>query len=491
MSSNEESPQLVSLSEIQRNEALKRFQIIQPFVEDLVPLPNIAVTSGLGLRTLRRWANDYKCNGLIGLVRQARNDKGNRNLPDDVVFLVEAAALKKPPLSVANVHRLVTEICIKQGWKVPSYSQVYSIVSNLEPGLVMLAHEGSKAYDEAFDLIFRREAARPNEMWQADHTPLDIQILGSGGKAYRPWLTAILDDYSRAVPGYFLGIEPPSALRTALALRQAIWRKSEPHWHLQGIPDSFYTDHGSDFTSNHMEQVSADLKVQLYFSNVGCPRGRGKIERLFGSINELFLSRLPGYISPGVDSWPDPVMTLAELEQAFRKWLVDDYLQRIHSETKMAPQLRWEESGFIPRMPISLEQLDLLLLTVAKPRKVHKDGIYFSGLRFMDTTLAGYVGESVVIRYDPRDMAEIRIFHDGKFLCRAVSGEIANQTVTLKSIIEARRQRKKELRGTLREHSEFIGKFLEVHHPKPISIETSSTAENIESSPRLKRYKDD
>ena len=39
-------------------------------------------------------------------------------------------------------------------------------------------------------------------------------------------------------------------------------------------------------------------------------------------------------------------------------------------------------------MPDSLEQLDLLLLTVAKPRKIHPDGIRFQGLRYLDPLLA-------------------------------------------------------------------------------------------------------
>jgi hypothetical protein len=37
----------------------------------------------------------------------------------------------------------------------------------------------------------------------------------------------ILDDYSRAVAGYFLFFEASSAAQTALALRQAIWRKDD------------------------------------------------------------------------------------------------------------------------------------------------------------------------------------------------------------------------------------------------------------------------
>ena len=45
----------------------------------------------------------------------------------------------------------------------------------------------------------------------------------------------------------------------------------------------FYTDHGSDFTSHHMEQVAIDLKINLMFFKSWCPRGRGKIERFSDS----------------------------------------------------------------------------------------------------------------------------------------------------------------------------------------------------------------
>ena len=52
----------------------------------------------------------------------------------------------------------------------------------------------------------------------------------------------------------------------------------------------------------------------------------------------------------------------------------------------------------------------------------------------MDPTLAAYVKEAVTIRYDPRDVAEIRVFHRNRFLCRAVSPEHSGQAITLKDI---------------------------------------------------------
>jgi putative transposase len=38
-------------------------------------------------------------------------------------------------------------------------------------------------------------------------------------------LTIVLDDYSRAVAGYALSLHDRSSIQTALALRQATWRK--------------------------------------------------------------------------------------------------------------------------------------------------------------------------------------------------------------------------------------------------------------------------
>ena len=135
------------------------------------------------------------------------------------------------------------------------------MIGKLAPALVTLAHEGSKTYSTSFDLVHRTEADAPNAIWQADHTELDILVRDDDGNARRPWLTIVLDDYSRAVAGYLLSFEAPSAIQTALALRQAIWRKPQAGWHICGIPQVLYIDHGSDFTSQHIEQVAADLKI--------------------------------------------------------------------------------------------------------------------------------------------------------------------------------------------------------------------------------------
>ncbi|MGH2248908.1 Mu transposase C-terminal domain-containing protein, partial [Enterococcus faecalis] len=78
---------------------------------------------------------------------------------------------------------------------------------------------------------------------QADHTLLDIFILDQKGNLNRPWLTIIMDAYSRALAGYFLSFDAPNAQNTALTLHQAIWNKNDTDGPVCGIPEKFYTDH--------------------------------------------------------------------------------------------------------------------------------------------------------------------------------------------------------------------------------------------------------
>src|SRR4051794_35952406 len=486
-------PSLTGLSEAQRERALERFQIVRPFLEDGIPLARVARERGIILRTLQRWVVRYRREGLAGLARKERSDRGQRQLSHNLRQAIEGLALKKPPLSAASIHRQIVTLAEQLGEPPPSYSTVYAVIRALDPALVTLAHEGTKAYAEAFDLVHRHEAAAPNAVGQADHTELDIWLKDKRGRPEKPWLTIILDDYSRAVAGYALFFGSPSAIQTALALRQAIWRKGRPGWQVCGIPGILYSDHGSDFTSRHLEQVAADLKIQLIHSGVGRPRGRGKIERFFESVSQVLLPRLPGYAPAGVS--PNAKLTLAEMTKELERFLVDEYHNEPHTTTGFKPHERWVSGGFLPRMPESLEQLDLLLLTVPKTRRVHPDGIRFSGLRYIDATLAAYVGEQVLLRYDPRDITEVRIFHEDRFVCRAVCQELAGETVPLREVIRARERRRRELRRTIQDRRKVVDSLLEARRGSVTEGTPGDAPESPAEPPRpgraLKRYADD
>lgn len=211
---------LAELAEDARNLALDRFRLIQPYLEQNQPLQSVADAAGVPYRTAQRWVAQYRLFGLVALARKRREDRGGRRVVSaKLKEVIEGLALQKPPLPLSALFRQVQRLSKDMGEKAPSYGTVFSVVRNLGADLVTLAHEGTKAYSNTFELVHRREAAGPNAIWQADHTPLDMLLIRPDGEAAKPWLTTVIDDHSRAVAGYFLSFEDPSALHTSLALR--------------------------------------------------------------------------------------------------------------------------------------------------------------------------------------------------------------------------------------------------------------------------------
>jgi putative transposase len=483
------APALATFTETQRQQAMARFAVLRSHLHEGIPLSEAARTAGVPLRSVQRWLARYRSAGLVGLARAQRSDRGQRKLPVELVQVIEGMALRAPRLSIAAIHRRMTALATQHHWTPPSYGSVYGIVRQLSPAMVTLAQDGPAVFRDRYELIYRHRAESPNALWQADHTLLDVLVLDADGDAVRPWLTIIMDDYSRVVAGYTLFLDAPTTLQTALALRQAIWSKQQAAWPVCGIPDVLYVDHGSDFTSTHLEQVAADLRFQLVYSSVGRPQGRGKVERLFGTLNTECLAALPGYLRQGQPTTP-PRLSLPELDATIGDYFLGIYNNRPHRETGLAPIKAWLGQGWLPRMPDSLEELDLLLVMVAQSRMVRRDGVHFQGLRYIDPTLAAYVGEPVTVRYDPRDLAEIRVFHHNRFLCRAINPEHAGRTMTLKDIQTARARHRRALRTAIHERIAKVADFLPDQAPSN-PLPKKAAAAQRRSAPKLYTYLED
>ena len=96
-------------------------------------------------------------------------------------------------------------------------------------------------------------------------------------------------------------------------------------------------------------------------------------------------------------------------------------------------------------------------------------------------------------------MAEIRIFDEDKFLCRAVCAELAGETLPIREILRARNGRRRELRGVLRDRESAVNTLLELkrggipdkeHAPQEIGSAGESTKQPV-AIPRPKRYKNE
>ena len=106
---------LSALTEQERAQAVERFHVLRPCLEEDIPLLQIASQQQVSLRTLRRWIERYHIEGLPGLIRKRRADRGERRrLPSYLQQFVEGLALHTPPLSVA------TEASTRSGRGVPA-----------------------------------------------------------------------------------------------------------------------------------------------------------------------------------------------------------------------------------------------------------------------------------------------------------------------------------------------------------------------------------
>ena len=285
----------------------------------------------------------------------------------------------------------------------------------------------------------------------------DAEVIG------RPWLTTVIDSYSRCVIGINLGFDAPSSQVVALALRHSILPKNyssdfQLHcdWGTFGLPECLFTDGGKDFRSNHLEEIAAQLGFIRKLR--ARPSEGGIVERPFKTLNQSLFSTLPGYTGSNVQERPkdaekDARLTLRDLEILIVRFIVDRYNQSaIAGKDEQTRYQRWE-AGLIKEPKIITErELDICLMKTAR-RTVQRAGhLNFANIVYRGEYLAGYAGDIVNVRYDPKDITTIWVYRREKgkevFLTRAHALGLETEILSLReaeACVERIRQAKRAL----------------------------------------------
>ncbi len=289
-----------------------------------------------------------------------------------------------------------------------------------------------------------------NQVWQCDHTRADILLVDRHGKLIgRPWLTTVIDSYSRCVMGINLGFDAPSSQVVALALRHAILPKQygveydlNCDWGTFGLPEYLFTDGGKDFRSSHLEEIASQLGFVRKLRDR--PSEGGIVERPFRTLNQSFFSTLHGYTGSNVQERPkdaekDARLTLRELEILFVRHIVDYYNQStISGKDEQTRYQRWEAGLIKEPIIISERELDICLMKIVR-RSVQKRGyLLFANTTYRGEYLAGYAGDIVSVRYDPQDIRTIWVYRqEGSqevFLTRAHAWDSETGQLSLKEV---------------------------------------------------------
>ncbi|ACK69432.1 Transposase-like Mu [Gloeothece citriformis PCC 7424] len=455
-------PNPVIISELPE-EATVKLEVIQSLLE---PCDRIAYGQrlrdgaqklGISVRSVQRLFKKYQEEGLTALVSSNRADKGQHRINEfwqDFIIKTYQQGNKgskrmNPKQVFLRVEAKAKEIKENQ---YPSYKTVLRVLKPLIDKLQKAKSIRSPGWVGSNLSIKTRdgedlEITYSNQVWQCDHTRVDVLLVDQHGELIgRPWLTTVIDSYSRCIMGVNLGFDAPSSQVVALALRHAILPKKYAQeyklnceWGSWGKPQYLYTDGGKDFRSNHLLEIGVQLGFIPQLRDR--PSEGGIVERPFKTFNQSLFSTLPGYTGSNVQERPkdaekDAQLTLRELEQLVVRFIVDQYNQRI--DARMGDQTRFQrwEAGLMKEPEVFNErELDICLMKVTR-RTVQRGGyLQFENVMYRGEYLEGYAGETVTLRYDPRDITTLWVYRRNNnheaFLTRAHAQGLETEQLSL------------------------------------------------------------
>ncbi len=442
-------------------EALTKLKVIQSLLEPCAreqyghKLRDAAKELGVSVRTVQRLFKRYQEEGLSALVSQERRDKGKHRVSEDwVKFIVSTYQQGNKGSKRMNPKQVALKVQAK-AFEIgddnpPCYQTVLNVLNPLlkkeKKSIRSPGWQGSTLSVKTRD-GFDLEITYSNQVWQCDHTRADVLLVDRHGKLLgRPWLTTVIDSYSRCIVGINLGFDAPSSVVVGLALRHAILPKQygeeyklNCEWGTYGLPQYLFTDGGKDFRSNHLAEIASQLGFVLKLRDR--PSEGGIVERPFKTLNQSLFSTLPGYTGSNVQERPedaekDACLTLQELERLIVRFLVDKYNQSM--DARMGDQTRFQrwEAGLKGTPEVMSErELDICLMKQAR-RQVQRGGyIQFENINYKGEYLEGYAGKTISIRYDPRDITTIWVYQYNKgqeeFLTRAHAQGLETEQLAL------------------------------------------------------------
>lgn len=425
-----------------------------------------------GSATLYRWIKQYEQDGLPSLVHQVRSDSGVTRVQPEVESLmqrwIDTRYMTAQRPSITSVYRSLSLEIDRVNKSRPEGEQLLSLPTfetfRRRISGVLTRRRLSRRHGEG---VARRldpitshypGADFPLAVVQADHTTLDVILVDSVFRRplkNRPYITIVMDVFSRVVLGFHVSLDAPSAFSVGQALTNAILPKEvwlarfktslhqfsaeialdtpEFDWPCWGKPVKFKVDNGREFWGKMLERACAQYAIDQEFRPVLKPEYGSHIERIMGNVAQE-LKSVPGATFSNVqergdyDSEGMAVMTIDALKIWMTAYLVGVYNTRVHSELGMTPLEMWEKGlleGTDSRPPTGLperimgdraDRLEMDFLPFFEAT-VQRDGVRHEGLIYQGPVLYPYIRTKdperpratrrFIFRYDPRDISQI------------------------------------------------------------------------------------
>lgn len=417
-----------SYTQEQWDEAKKKYEAIKDLVfrrKSRDEVEEVASKCNVTAMTIYRWIKDYEASEKISSLisnKEKRGKKGSRidALANKIIEdVIEELYLTKQRMGFPKIYDAIVSECKKSNIQPPHVNTVRNRIKAIDPEFSMKRRFSTKKANEKYGNFEGEypEGDFPLEVYQVDHTPLDIILVDSYSRKPlgRPYLTLAIDVYSRMVAGFYLSLQAPGFFSVSQCLYNAFLPKErflkeqgiEGEWEIYGIPSKYAVDNGKDLIGLDMQRVCDEFGMTMVRRPVGRPQFGSHVERVFGTINKE-VHNLPGTTFSNIsekgeyDSIKNATFTLEEITKWLTEFIVNVYHKRYHHGIHMTPQQKYHKGIFgddenpgtgLPPIVENPESIKIALLPTFY-RTVQKDGVTLDGITYYSDVLRTWISKT-------------------------------------------------------------------------------------------------
>lgn len=413
-------------------EAHRRYQII-----------NKEVIHGYSAKTVQRWKKAFEegkriyGNGFLGLISNKKS-RGNRNIKIDVRVdelineILSEYYLTHKQSSMTAVYNLLEDECRKINLSCPSYVTFTKRISNLSRLVIEKERKGKRSSYQVEHWYLEQHTPKhgdiPFEVAHIDHTEVDVElILTNSTKKYtlRPYLTLLIDAYSRTILAHYLTFDPPSFRSSMMVLRECVRKYNQ-------LPRAIVVDGGKEFHSKYFDLICAQFEITKKTRPPAQARFGSVIERLFGTTNTKFIHNLQGNtqltkevrkVTKSVNPKGKAIWTLPKLDEMFYKW-INYYHSSSHSSLSMTPEeqfkygmsiggsrklnfIEYDESFILATLPTTPREKGLVQVG---------RGVVFNNIWYWNDEFRSCERKKVELKYDPFNVGILYAYVNNRWI---------------------------------------------------------------------------
>jgi putative transposase len=270
---------------------------------------------------------------------------------------------------------------------------------------------------------------------QFDETRLPIFVVDEilGVPLGRPWLAWLIDVFSSAIIGFYLGFEPPSDLVLGSVCRHTVSRKSYVTsqypglgpYPYGGIPHFITFDNELPAHSRTALTNNFNLDIPYDFTPPFTPWAKSEVEEAFNVANTQWLQGMSGFVLDlkdridrrDYDPAKNAVMGFRQLFYLLHCWLIEVYHQSPTPGTRLTPAQRWTAgiAEVEPEFPEASADMDLMFGIVREGKRLDHRGVVYENIRYYSDglhllrKLRGHE-QKVKVEVNPLDLGKIFVW---------------------------------------------------------------------------------